>query len=333
MSIIIRCFDIYNEDINKLFDLYKSTYNETINFKKWVWKYKKNPNSKDLRIYVAEAENDNTLAGATYRLPYTLIINEKLYLIYFNVDSMVHNKFRRQGIMNKLYEKACSDLPVTLSKGTMPNMYNLLMKMGFKPLYPNTFLMTVLSFPKWFLLKLNTYKQVVKWNDCIKLPMIDYYEIKSFGNEFDIFFNKIKYQYDGIIMKNSEYMNWRYFYIPHKTYKVFYRKNDDTIISVIILGLNGTTGKIIDILWDKSYKDEPYYTLKFAKKYMKNTGAITLKCWTTYSYLRKILRKNYFIDRNETPNFSFYCSQNNKELFKNVNHFLFCEGDGDSEFG
>ena len=321
----------FNDNLyNDLRQLYEETYGKTIGMeKRWKWEWACNPNKDDNRIYVAES--DDCIAGATYRWPFELITDGRKIKTAFSVNSMVHPNFRRMGIMEKLYKKSFDDFPILFSKGTMPGMYRLLLKIGYLPLAPNTIFTSIVSPFCWMIWRIGLKKISPRIDKLSETDFSEYKLILRFDEKFDQFFTKIHKSFYGIINKNKEYMNWRYFDIPIRKYKIFNRVVDSKIVSYIVLGSAGSTGKIVDLLWDHDQKDEPRKSIRFAKRFFRKSGFIKVSCWCTYTKLRESLKKQFFFDRGETPNFSYYSKDPNFTI-DDVGKYHFVDGDGDFEY-
>lgn len=331
MDISYRLFDLNKEDINRLFVLFRNTYGESSNYEnRFNWEYFNNPNEEKIKILIAVCNNQ--IVGATSRSPFCLVINGSRIETAFSVNSMVHSNYRRMGIMENLYKESFKIFPLLFSKGTMPGMYKLLMKLGYEPLFPNTVLTTVLSPLKWMVWRAGIYKPSPVIKTSISIAQSSFKAIDQFAEEFNAFWNRVQSSYQGIIAKNHVYMNWRYFQIPHKKYKAFYRFDEGKIVSAVVLGYKGSTGKIVDILWDHQQKDEPDATISYAKRYFKKCGFIKASCWCTYGPLRSSLKKQSFADRGESPNFSYFSNDKKLLVDSDVSKFHFVEGDGDSEY-
>lgn len=331
MAISYRLFDLRKDDIQELFSLFSKTYGDSSGFEtRLKWEYMQNPRSKEIKIFVAE--ENGKLAGSTTRLPVDILLEGEIINGAFSVDSMVHPDFRRRGIMKNLYKMSAEIIPVLLSKGTNPGMYNLLMSFGYKPVLPNTYMTTILSPVRWFWWRLKIYKPNRILSNLNLNAYEDFQSVEKFSQEFDDFWKRVAPFYPGIVMRDSAYMNWRYIDIPHRSYTVLYRMRQQKIISMVVLGGTGASGKIVDIIWDPKEKSEPTYTIKFAKRYFRKRGFIKLSFWGTLARVRESLKQNFFFDRGETPRFSVYTSPDKIDRFADGNNIHFVEGDGDSEY-
>lgn len=315
------------------FSLYAKVYkNASTLLRRWQWEYLEHPLSEAFRIIIAE--DKGRLIAATTRLPFDIKIHEHVYRAYFSVDSMVDPDYRRKGIMEELYAEATKTMPLLYSKNAMPGMYRLLMKFGYQPIVPNTSLVCYLRPIELALNRINIFLPnsgrratfgLTKWPD--------YTRVNAVGPEFEIFWRNMAPKYPSLVVKDRHYMNWRYIKIPHKQYDVFYRRQaNGAITSVVVLRVDGRIGKIVDLLWDPDDRTEPEYTLSFSKDFFKSQGCAKAICWCTYQSLRHALKKRFFVDRGETPQFSVYSTSMDIPTLANGSRFHFVGGDGDGDY-
>ena len=221
MAIKYRCLDFQNEPVERLFELYEKIWGSSNLRERWKWEYINNPKSDQIKVLIAE--DGDRLVGATTRLPFEILIDGKLQLAYFSVNSMADAEYRGRGIMGTLYKKSAEIIPLLYSKGTTPGMYRLLMKLGYTPVVPNTYMVSLLSPIKWVLRKLKLpiplKKKPLQHEDTAEFD-----DIREFGDEFDDFWNRVAGQYPGIVIKKKDYMNWRYIDIPHRDYEAYFHK-------------------------------------------------------------------------------------------------------------
>lgn len=331
MNITYRLFDVAAENENQLFELYKNVYGDAAPYiKRWEWEIEQNPYIEDIKIFIAEY--NNFIIGASTRIPFKIKINDKIFNSAFSINSMVHPGFRRKGIIQQLYKMSFKFYPFLYSKGTTPAMYKLLLKIGYHSIKPNTFMTSILSGTRWGLWRLGMYKPKISIDDIFINNKKGFNEIKKFKKEFDDFWERVSPQYPNIVVKNSAYMNWRYLSIPHKQYRMFYRQDNNNIVSMAVISQSGTTAKIVDILWDKTKKDEPFFTIKYIKKICKKCGFLKILCWVPMADLRAALKKNLFMDKGEVCTFSVFARHNPNKYFSDGAEFHFVDGDSDSEY-
>jgi hypothetical protein len=277
------------------------------------------------------AEANNVLVGSTTRLPFHIRLQDgSLLKGAFSVNSMVHPKYRGRGIIGALYKKSFDYYPFLFSKGTAETMYTLLLSYGYMPVEPNTYYAKILAPIKWLFWRSGYYKpKILPWKD---IATDGFALVKRFGKEHSRFFFRIAHQFGGLLNKNATYLNWRYIDIPFREYSSFVRLLDNKIVSWVILGAHGSTGTIVDILWDRNVPAEPEITIKFATRYLADHGFIKARCWSSMSFLRTELQQAGFKAISETPHFSYFAKKDlglNPSILKT---WLICDGDGDSEY-
>ena len=331
MTVTYRIFEHEREDRNRLFDLYAATYGDAAPYKeRWEWEIQQNPASRDLKMFIAE--HKGKIVGATTRFPFKMKVRDKTVDGAFSGNSMIHPAFRRRGIMERLYNEAAEVIPLLYSKGTMPGMYKLLMKIGYQPVSPNTYMASILSPFRWFLWKTTKYRPKPDIKGIGSGHKNGFCVIMRFDDSYDAFWEKAASSFPHIPIKDSSYMNWRYVEIPHRKYTVLCRKKGGRIISVVVIRGNGTTAKIVDILWHREDPSEPAQTIAYVKRHCMRCGFLKLLCWATHEDLRSALKRNFFLDSGETLGFSVYSKKEAIDYFTNSLGFHFVEADGDSEY-
>ncbi|MBU0993965.1 MAG: GNAT family N-acetyltransferase [Proteobacteria bacterium] len=331
MNITYRLFNIDEENKSKLFDLYRNVYGDAaIYMNRWAWEVEQHPDIKDIKIFIAECEN--LIVGASMRIPLKIKANDKVLNSAFSINSMVHSDFRGKGIIQNLYTMSFNYYPVLYSKSTAPGMYKILIKMGYRIVEPDTVLTSILSITGWSLWRLGWYKPEIRIDDIMIDQKKGFNEIEKFGAEFDEFWDSVSPQYPNIVVKNAAFMNWRYFRIPQKKYRIFYKKSNGRITVMAVLGQSGTTAKIVDILWDRGKRDELLVTIDYIKKICRKCGFLKVLCWTPMVELRDSLKKKRFIDSGERDNLNVMINNDAFESFSVGSDFHFVLGDGDSEY-
>jgi L-malate glycosyltransferase len=330
MEVLYRPFDISSEDVGELIRLMEKTYGVPVNKARWSWVYQKHPRKENIKVYVAQKKDE--IIACTSRLPVELRIRNKTYSAYFNMDSVVEPRFRHRGIMTGLYKYSACMLPVMYSKGTNPEMYNILLKLGYNVITPSTTLVAFLSPLKWLLRRFNIIKEPAPVLNPDLMELDEFCKVKEFGSEFDEFWKRAAGFYSGIVVKDSAYMNWRYVDVPHIKYSMFYRMRSGQIVSCIVVRTLGVNATIVDMIWDPLEKFEPFYTIRFVKKAIRKSGFVKLSCWATLTELRKSLKKNGFMDLGDSLRFSVSGDSENVTIFSQTSSIHFMNGDGDSEF-
>jgi Acetyltransferase (GNAT) domain len=328
-GIAYRRYDFHRENHLPLIRLKEAVYGAPEEKSRWEWQYLRSPFSTDIQVFVAECGTE--LAGATTRLPFDLRREGETVRAYFSVESMVHPKYRRRGIMKSLYRQTADVMPLLYSKGTNPDMYELLIGFGYKVVHPNTYLVKYLSPWKLALQRYDLYKATPRFSD--QGTREDGFEpVQTFGREFDDFWGRVAGAFPGIVVKNSAYMNWRYVEIPHKKYHLYYKVKGGRIVCALVLRTGGYACWIVDLIWDPGSGEEPGATVRTWTRAMKEQGYLKMICWGTYRPFREELIRDGFVDRGTTPRFSVFAPPDTMEARSDAGNDHFVDGDGDSEY-
>ncbi len=331
MSISYRLLDFHKEDYSALFRLFELTYGSSEPLKRrWQWQYLDHPRSGEIQILVAE--EDNKIVGFTSHFPMDVMFQGQVLKAYHGSGSMIDPAFRRRGIMWGMVAKRAELLPLYYARGVAPKMYELLMKFGYTPIYPNNYMIGIVSKPRWFLRKIKLYKKPGQLRpETVELNP-EYNLFDRFGEEFDEFWNRIAPKFHLIVVKDAAFMNWRYTNQPYIDYKFLYRKINDKIVSMMVLKGQGHIGKIVDIIWDPQIETEPYDSIGFANKFFKSCGFTNVYCWGTHKRLRECLGRHGYINLKETPLFCVMSQSGNINQLADGDKLHFVDGDGDYEY-
>lgn len=325
-----RRFDQHSEDPEKVYSLFDTVYkNSTAICKRWTWEFLSHPESENIKIYVAESLGK--LHGMTVRMPGTLMMGGKTKRAYFATNSMTSPESRGRGIIRELYGLAAQDGDIQLSKGTAPAMYDVLQKIGYREIIPNTYQVCLLAPHKWALSKMFRKVRFTTREVSSDMQLGEFYRLSCFSGEEEALANAICPGSAGGIVKSLPVLNWRYFEIPHRRYHVFVRKFGNETVSMIVLRLEGLTAYLVDFLWTARAQDEPKTSIRFAKSLALKMGAVKLVFWGSYERLRDEMRKQLFFERNDSPRFSFYSTDVDcQSIVWGGLHFV--HGDGDTEY-
>jgi hypothetical protein len=137
----------------------------------------------------------------------------------------------------------------------------------------------------------------------IKLDMnIKIKEIFSFDSIYEEFWGKYKTYHKIILNRTTNYMNWRYFEVPQRNYRVFMASNGEKPVSYIIIRTSVSkgikTGLIADFMLERSNMGEAggYSLLVEAEKIFTQEKVSIIGCLMKKNTEQaKILKKMGFI--------------------------------------
>jgi hypothetical protein len=309
-GLIVRTYNKGDEE--QIVDLLKISFKEWEKRKNaidyWKWKYQDSPLGHLIEI----GEKDNKIIGVGHDIIFNFKIFDTIKLVKYGDDSATHPKYRGMGIYNILSNfteklRFENNIKMHYSITTNPIIY----KTGIKD-NRTYFPFTLSHFIKIkninYHLKNINYKHprlfktgflllklinLIKFNNIqSKNRKIDYdiIQITEFNKKFDIFWEKIKNDYDFITEKNSQYFNWRFNHIFGKYIIKSAIKNNEIIgfiISEIINDGDYTEAYILDIITLKERLDVATNLLNDACKQLTSLGVNTI-------HIKLIQNSRYF---------------------------------------
>lgn len=313
---IIRKYESGDEkQIIRLFEeVYGKRMGKIESFKHWNWEYKFNPNK---RIEIFLAFHNHKIIGQYAVIPVKMKIGNKDYITSLSLDTMTHKDYRGQGIFPILAKKLYSEIgkngiPITYgfpNALSYPNFMNKLewFEISDVPIYIR---------PLNFTSLLNHYLKI-KFLSKIFSRFIDFFfnftlekkkmdnnlkikKINEFGKEVDDLWKLTKKEMPICIVRDSKYLNWRYFKKPEEKYDVFAIKKDAKLKGYIILKIEERfdlkIGLIVDILTNRSNMAYQDYLIKYAISYFKKKK-VDIVSVIMYPHCRyyKSLKKQKFL--------------------------------------
>lgn len=316
--------------------------------KHWVWEYKENPLGKDVWI----AEHNGQIVAHHAHIPINLKVGKKIFRSCIGADSMTHPKFQRRGLQRKLgditdkeqvkagiyfsywfpgeiYHKHRGENSYAVCK--IPVMMKLYPNETMRKLTGSRFLAKVLSVP------LNPIISIIFRSK--KSPIIEgmkITEIAQFDDRVDDFWKDVSRYFNIIVVRNKEYLNWRYFKRPNSNFRVLLAECDEKILGYVVFASKDEKGFIIDLLVYPHRLDVVQSLILTAVEHLREEKAHRIICWMLKNnpYYR-VLRANGFIRLSSTYPFgvtTYSPSKAPTEFVKNPKNWYLTLGDTDGIF-
>jgi len=234
----------------------------------WRWMYKENP-AGNIKIWLAK--HDGKIVGQSAVVPAMMKVCTEVVTAFQAIDTMTHPEYRRQGI----YE--------TLATTSYDQVAKEGIHIGFR--FPNEIArliaVTKLGWfdiaPRQCWVKPINWKNVVKYQvnnrflsrlltTCVfsvlnkvfirarKAPVVEgltISEVSSFDDRINEFWSRISNQYKIILVRDKDYLNWRYVTIPDITYSIYVAEKVGEIYGYLVLRCNQVEKQtIIGIIYD-----------------------------------------------------------------------------------
>jgi hypothetical protein len=308
----------------------------------WMWKHRDNPLGKSI-IIVAEKKGE--IIGCAHEVKIRLKIGENIYDGAFGADDGVHKAFRRLGIWKKmsnlkneillnsniLFDFSITENPILIKHRKRSSNYlfyprDLILVSRIKSI-KNHLKMTnsrniyLKYYGFKFLRLLNKIRNIFKVKDSSK----DDFEISSilhFDHRINDFWNNIKNDYNFIVERECNYLNWRYLDPRSGNYIVKAAKSNGKILGYIVLNINSyhkeyPVGHIADLVALPDRVDVAYSLVDDAMKYFEEKNVNVIRSQIIKNSLVDVLLSRYdFIKIRNKPCFTFDLYQKNEDLIR-----------------
>ena len=313
----------------------------------WKWFYKNNPAGPAI-IWVAEA--DNKIIGHAAHVPIRMKIGNQESIGALGVDSMTHPEYQRQGILKKLQEKISEssvEHGICFSVGTcLSQIMPIYKKLQIIEICDQHLLMKVTSWGMllkrrfripYFLGNIFGYiwEFITNHTSLTDNSNIEIDQIFTFEKSINEFWQKASIQKEIMVIRDMEYLNWRYCENPQEDYRIFVAKREEDIIGYMVLKLDKidpTRGCIMDLLTLPNNNIVIEALIRKAIPYFKDNGVLIISCFMlpdTQYY--QILKKLGFFRWNSDLHFDIdiYNQKLSEEFVTNPKNWYFVRGDTD----
>ncbi|MBW1860129.1 MAG: GNAT family N-acetyltransferase [Deltaproteobacteria bacterium] len=291
----------YRDGDEKLLpDLYKSADDMPFDFRYWHWLFKANPAGNG---YVWLAEDDGVLAGQYAIIPTRMHLQGKPIRCAQALAAMTHPDYRNQGIFTKVAQalfEATGSGEVDLVYG-FPNdqsRHGHLKHLDFFVLENLTTWVRPLDIAR--VLNLKTGNQVISkpLGKSAQAVFNTFYprHIRSdtdiriestsrFPKEVDNLFQSCAPKFQNLIIRDYEYLKWRYEDHPTHSYRIFLGYRGDILRGYCVCGTavrkSIEIGLIMDLFSDPNDKDMATSLIERAVGYMTEQNMMLAACILT----------------------------------------------------
>ncbi len=345
-------------DEKGIFKLIKAVYPEKkYDWEKWIrgwnWMYMNNPIG-DSKIWVAD--HNGKIVGSRSVFLVKIKIGNETIMASQNSGLMTHPNYRRQGIFSTLEKKSFDQLkgdgigitysfpssmsyPIYMKSGLFFNIHAL--QTMIRPFNLENILKRRIK--NKFLLKIYAvigYLFINMFYRTKKPPEVDdltISQISSFDDRINDFWKKISNDYEIMVIRNKEYLNWRYVDVPNVEYTIYLAEERGEICGYIVLGCaeqDQLSGHIMDIIGPLNRPEIIHSLLSEAIKYFKEKKVDAIFCkMIADKIFYKIFRKNGFVPTRFITKSRFIVRINSPEIseayLKNKENWFIQLGDSD----
>jgi hypothetical protein len=169
---------------------------------------------------------------------------------------------------------------------------------------------TLISFFLSFLFKRRQHKKmgplVVPNKDKIINKNLFFEKFKSFNNEANQFWERIKCEYSFSVERDDNYLNWKYVDQPHMQYEKFYVRENNEVVGLFVFRIGQPpelkVGVVAEILASKKSSWIFNEILEFIDNHLISRGVLMIRCASSIEALDKILQnRGYQIIEYKVP--------------------------------
>lgn len=307
----------------------------------WKWKYLYSP----VKPIVIVCIDEDKIVGVVHSILIRIKIGDSILLCAYDDDGAVSKEYRGKGIyknirkMMKEYEVK-NGIDYRYFATENPIISNFEIKEGFKAFpFFLSHMVRVKNIEKFlkkhqknnFIMNLgvrgmigfNKIRNVLK-SGHVKSNDFSIVEVTEFDDRIDALWEKVKSDFDYIIEKKVDYLNWK-LKRPTRKHKAKIAVQEDEIIGFIILNIleneEYKEGTISDLLVIKDRIDVADSLLENACDYFdeNNVDAVYYAATRDHPY-QKLAMKQGFIDASLEKNTLFYYKSSDPELSELVNN-------------
>ena len=300
----------------------------------WQWRHKQNP-AGDAIIWVVEKGSE--IIGHFCYVPLKRKFFWQSVIVMRGGDALTKTEYRGQGIFSQLILKNLDDGQKRGWSFTMDlsgkNSYPGLIKTGsldackisklVKVLYPGKVsrvikneMGTVIAIGVNIIGRIYQIRCFKRKNNVFEKDLI-LAEEKVFDESYDDFWERISQYLRIAIIRNSEYLNWRYRDNPVREYTIFAVRKHNQLLGFTALGCyqeKYNIGRILEFLVLPDQLDAAEMLLGQANDFFAEKGMDIIQCMARNRFLPKTLYKKYGYIKNPIRKANFVVSPLSADL-------------------
>ena len=279
----------------------------------WEWKFENNPHDPPEGNKTLVLEQNGRIIGMYGFLSGSIKIKGKIYPVIMAIDFAVHPENRGGGVRLMNYVKKNYDA-IKFGVVTVGRPYEFYVKMGFPDFFQVSLFKKILNPKSFFQKKLKNkavvlliaffFRSVTLFLSLFRTRPTDKdistSEISSFDDRFDEFWNEASETHDISMVRDKNFLNWRFIDCPTREYTMFAAEKKEKILGYIVLRHKTEDkkiyGTVVDIFTKKNDKKVQQILISQAIAHFKtkHVDIITCPLSPKCGSLRNTLIKNGF---------------------------------------
>lgn len=286
-KILIR--DFVEGDEIAVNNLFNSTFCRKRPMDEWHWKFKQNPAGES---YIYLAEKNNKIIGHIGAIPLRVSIDGDIFVAYQYLDAMVESSSRKEGIFTNILSYSLSQAKV-----------NEMLEIGF----PKKIVYDIETAKLNIVHGLGEVDRYINYNllstnkgnyNPAFLKTSSIFKVDIFDERFDLFWEKVSREHRISLVKDGDYLNWRYIMKPQSFYSIFASQDKNEVNGFVVLKtvekMGYKKGCIVDILSLKG-AEIIQELLLYGLHYFDNQGVNLVTTYVKDSFVSKVLLQLGFV--------------------------------------
>lgn len=245
----------------------KPSYDREAWMKWWNWLYKANPNGKGISFV---ADHDGRIVGHASEIPIGMKIGNENRLVGLGADALTHPDYRRQGMYIELVKGRRAEG----EKRGMPATYSFPNELSYPAMHSRGLTEDIGAMEK--VVRPISWRASVRTKTQNKIALalaplagallsatvyrarkapaisgLTVVPITGFDERFNNLWNRVSPRYQVVVLRNKDYLNWRYVGVPDKNYSVLAAQRGDAVAGYLVFSHEevdqANTATIVDV--------------------------------------------------------------------------------------
>jgi hypothetical protein len=259
-------------DEEEIFGLWKAVYpSHPYNREQWMrwwrWMYRANPSGMGV---ICLAEHDGKIIGQVAEVPMMLKIGSERVLVSLGIDAMTHPEYRRHGVLAEVAKVRHAED----EKHGVRATYSFPNKLSYAATIKGGLAFDIATMQKivrplnWQnALRTRTNNRLSLTSGAVagdllgpvffragKAPVLEgltVTRVSCFDERIDDLWRRASDQYQVLVLRNKEYLNWRYAAAPERDYLIYVAERSEAVVGYLVLSRKqadqAKIGVIIDV--------------------------------------------------------------------------------------
>jgi GNAT superfamily N-acetyltransferase len=334
----LKFAEIHSDEYSKLFAFYAATLHGAERARVlYEWRLRGQPASGGIRTFAARS--GDRIVGSISIVMGQLGLGGARIQMATHHDTIVAEGYRGCGIGSKLLNLSAEGVPLVIAKGTLPAMYALRKRMGFRDVPRSKYLLRVLapitttgSLRKRLALPpLYLISRLRREGACSSSLRTCF--VQEFDADFDALCHRITAGAEATPVKDSQYLNWRYTDCPIRTYLIIRTEEGrGRLRGAAVIRPNSKPYQdawLVDMIVETDDQEAQHALLDACFAELRRRKTACVRTFATSPGMRRTLTVRGFREIGDTPRFTYRFGKALLEF--QAAPWNFWHGDSDSE--